>query len=65
MIKILGLATMLLSAYGLDSQSLDLWLVQSFFIGLFMYFSEELVDLLSIARYVKVRDIFEGLNEHA
>ena len=65
MIKILGLATMLLSAYGLESQSLDLWLVQSFFIGLFMYFSEELVGLLSLARHVKVRDIFEGLNEHA
>lgn len=40
MLKLLGVFLMFVSAYCLEQGGLDLRLVQAFFIGLFIYFSE-------------------------
>ena len=56
MIKLLGLFLMFISAYCLEQGGLDLGLVQAFFIGLFMFFSEALIAHVSFVQREKVRD---------
>ena len=47
MVKLLGLFLMFISAYCLEQGGLDLGLVQAFFIGLCMFFSEVLISHVS------------------
>lgn len=55
MVKLLGLFLMFISAYCLEQGGLDLGLVQAFFIGLFMFFSEALISHISFTQREKVR----------
>ena len=55
MVKLLGLFLMFISAYCLEQGGLDLGLVQAFFIGLVMFFSEALIAHVSFVQSEKVR----------
>ena len=55
MVKLLGLFLMFISAYWFERGALDLGLVQAFFIGLLMFFSEALVAHVSFVQREKVR----------
>ena len=55
MVKLLGLFLMFISAYCLEQGGLDLGLVQAFFIGLLMFFSEALIGHVSFVQREKVR----------
>ena len=58
MVKVLGLFLMFISAYCLEQGGLDLGLVQAFFIGLFMFFSEALFAQLVFVQREKVRAVY-------
>ncbi|QWE09847.1 hypothetical protein [Polynucleobacter sp. es-EL-1] len=60
MVKLLGLFVMFISAYCLEQGSLDLGLVQAFFIGLLMFFSEALISHVSFVQREKVRAKYRG-----
>lgn len=55
MVKLLGLFLMLISGFGLEQGGLDLALIQAFFIGLFMFFSEALVAQFFFVQREKAR----------
>ena len=55
MVKLLGLFLMFISAYCLEEHGLDLGLVQAFFIGLLMFFSDALIGHISFVQREKVR----------
>ena len=55
MVKLLGLFLMFISAYCLEQGGLDLGLDQTFFIGLFMFFSEGLFSHFYFVQREKVR----------
>ena len=55
MVKLLGLFLMFISAYCLEQGGLDLGLVQAFFIGLLMFFSEALIGHVCFVQREKVR----------
>lgn len=55
MVKLLGLFLMFISAYCLGEGGLDLGLVQAFFIGLLMFFSDALIGHISFVQREKVR----------
>ena len=55
MVKLLGLFLMFISAYCLQEGGLDLGLVQAFFIGLLMFFSDALIGHISFVQREKVR----------
>lgn len=55
MVKLLGLFLMFISAYSFQEGGLDLGLIQAFFIGLFMFFSDAIIDHISFVQREKVR----------
>ena len=55
MLKLLGLFLMFISVYCFEQGGLDLRLIQAFFIGLFMFFSETLIAQVSFEQREKVR----------
>lgn len=55
MVKFIGLFLMFISAYCLGESGLDLGLVQAFFIGLFIFFSEALIGHVLFVQREKER----------
>lgn len=60
MVKLLGLFVMFISVYCLDQGGLDMGLVQAFFVGLLMFFSEALISHVSFVQREKVRAKYRG-----
>lgn len=60
MVKLLGLFVMFISVYCLDQGGLDKGLVQAFFVGLLMFFSEALISYVSFVQREKVRNKYRG-----
>lgn len=55
MVKLLGLFLMFISAYSFQEGGLYLGLIKAFFISLFMFFSDAIIDHISFVQREKVR----------